>query len=140
MIHRRVAAQAGVSPGSTTHHSLPGWDLLRETFRFYLQTASRLLAGDRPGDPGLDPGPSGTVRTFATEIIRREVEHPGEQLIGAEHEMLLYASTDSQLASEVRGWDAPWVGHIACDLEASGWPRPVETARLLMNLIGGYEL
>jgi hypothetical protein len=54
--------------------------------------------------------------------------------------MLLYASTDGQLASHVRDWDTRWVGHMAGDLEAAGWARPVETARTVINLIRGYEL
>ena len=86
------------------------------------------------------PDPLERVRRFASEIIRREFEHPGEQSVRAEHEMLLYVSTDSQLASHVRDWDTRWVGHMAGDLEAAGRARPVQTARTVINLIRGYEL
>lgn len=138
--HRRVADLAGVSPGSTTHHFSSREDLLRETFRFYLQTASRFLGAIDEEIRASISDPLERVRRFAIEIIRREFSGPGERLIRAEHEMLLYATTDSQLASQVRGWDSRWVGHLATDLEAAGWPRPVETARTLLNLIRGYEL
>ncbi len=138
--HRRVAERAGVSPGSTTHHFSSREDLLREAFRFYLQTASRFLTAIEEEMRTSITDPLERVRRFAGEIIRREFEHPGEQLIRAEHEMLLYATTDSQLATQVRVWDTRWVGHIAGDLEAAGWPQPVRTARTLMNLIRGYEL
>jgi AcrR family transcriptional regulator len=138
--HRRVAEQAGVSPGSTTHHFSSREDLLREAFRFYLQTASRFMSALDEEIRASIPDPLERVRRFASEIIRREFEHPGEQSIRAEHEMLLYASTDSQLASHVRDWDTRWVGHMAGDLEAAGWARPVETARTVINLIRGYEL
>ena len=138
--HRRVAEQAGVSPGSTTHHFSSREDLLREAFRFYLQMASRFMSALDEEIRASIPDPLERVRRFASEIIRREFENPGEQSIRAEHEMLLYASTDSQLASHVRDWDTRWVGHMAGDLEAAGWARPVETARTVINLIRGYEL
>jgi AcrR family transcriptional regulator len=138
--HRGVAEQAGVSPGSTTHHFSSRKDLLREAFRFYLQYADRFLMEIDEEIRASVLDPLERARRFATEIIRREFIHPGEQFIRAEHEMLLFASTDSQLASHVRAWDTRWVGHMAEDLEAAGWPRPVETARMLLNLIRGYEL
>jgi AcrR family transcriptional regulator len=138
--HRRVAEQAGVSPGSTTHHFSSREDLLREAFRFYLQTASRFMSALDEEIRASTPDPLERVRRLASEIIRREFEHSGEQSIRAEHEMLLYASTDGQLASHVRDWDTRWVGHMAGDLEAAGWARPVETARTVINLIRGYEL
>lgn len=84
--------------------------------------------------------PEERVRRFATEIIRREFIEPGARFIRAEHEMLLFASADSQLASFVRAWEARWVASIAGDLETAGWPQPIEAARTLMNLIRGYEL
>lgn len=138
--HRCVAEQAGVSPGSTTHHFSSRDDLLREAFRFYLQEADRFLMAIDEEIRDSVSDPAERARRFATEIIRREFVHPGERLIRAEHEMLLYATTDSQLASHVRAWDTRWAAHFAGDLEAAGWPRPVETARTLLNLIRGYEL
>lgn len=138
--HRRVAEQAGVSPGSTTHHFSSREDLLREAFRFYLQMASRFMSALDEEIRTSIPDPLERVRRFASEIIRREFEHPGGQNIRAEHEILLYASTDNELATLVRGWDARWVGHLAGDLETAGWSRPVETARTVINLIRGYEL
>jgi AcrR family transcriptional regulator len=139
--HRRVAEQAGVSPGSTTHHFSSREDLLREAFRFYLQMASRFMSALAEEIRASITDPLERVRRFASEIIRLEFDHPGgEHSIRAEHEMLLYASTDSQLASHVRDWDTRWVGHMAGDLEAAGRTRPVETARTVINLIRGYEL
>jgi hypothetical protein len=85
------------------------------------------------------PDPLERVRRFAAEIIHREFESGGQN-IRAEHEMLLYASTDNDLAAQVRDWNARWVGHIAGDLEAAGWSRPVETARTIINLIQGFEI
>jgi AcrR family transcriptional regulator len=138
--HRRVADQAGVSPGSTTHHFSSREELIGEAFRFYLRQADRFLMTINEEVRASVSDPLERVRQFATEVIRREFVHPGERLIRAEHEMLLYASTDSELASRVRAWDTRWVGQVAGDLEAAGWPRPIETSRTLFNLIRGYEL
>jgi AcrR family transcriptional regulator len=137
--HRRVAEVAGVSPGSTTHHFSSREDLIGETFRFYLQMASRFMAAVDDEIRPSTSDPLERVRRFATEIIHREFE-PGGQNIRAEHEMLLYASSDDDLAAQVRGWDARWVGHIAGDLEAAGWSRPVDAARTIINLIRGFEI
>jgi TetR/AcrR family transcriptional regulator, regulator of biofilm formation and stress response len=137
--HRRVASQAGVSPGSTTHHFTDRVELLREAFRFYLRLADRFLVEIAEEVRGT-PDPFERVRHFVTEIVRREFEHPGEGLIRAEHEMLLFASTDAELAPQVRAWDARWAGFLSADLQAAGRKRPRETARALLNLIRGYEL
>lgn len=137
--HRRVAEMAGVSPGSTTHHFSSRDDLIRETFRFYLQMASRFMSALAEEIRPSTSDPLERVRRFATEIIHREFESGGQN-IRAEHEMLLYASNDADLASQVRGWNARWVGHIAGDLEAAGWTRPVDTARTIINLIQGFEI
>lgn len=138
--HRRVAEEAGVSPGSTTHHFSSREHLLTESFRFYLRLADRfqMMIADEIQASISDP--LDRVRQFVLETIRREFVGPGERLIRAEHEMLLYASTAPDLAAHVRSWDTRWAGHMAGDLEAAGWPRPVETARTLLNLIRGYEL
>jgi AcrR family transcriptional regulator len=138
--HRRVAERAGVSPGSTTHHFASREELLRETFRFYLEHGNRLLSTIEAENQASVADPLERVRRFATEIIRREFIEPGARFIRAEHEMLLFASTDDELRSYVRAWEARWVASIAGDLEAAGWPQPVEAARTLINLIRGYEL
>lgn len=137
--HRRVAEVAGVSQGSTTHHFSSREDLIRETFRFYLQMASRFMSAlDEEIRPSTSD-PLERVHRFATEIIRREFESGGQN-IRAEHEMILYASNDPDLAGQVRGWNARWVGHMAGDLEAAGWNMPVDTARTIINLIQGFEI
>jgi AcrR family transcriptional regulator len=138
--HRRVAERAGVSPGSTTHHFASREELLRAAFRFYLEHADRLLTTIDAENRASVSDPLERVRRFATETIRREFIEPGARFIRAEHEMLLFASTDDELASFVRAWESRWVASIAGDFEAAGWPRPVEAARTLMNLIRGYEL
>lgn len=138
--HRRVAELAGVSPGSTTHHFSSRDELLREAFRSYLEHAERFVMAIDEELRASVSDPAERVRRFAIEIVRREFVEPGERFIRAEHELLLYAAGDAQVATHVRAWDARMVGHMAGDLEAAGWPRPVDTARTLINLIRGYEL
>lgn len=137
--HRAVAEIAGVSPGSTTHHFASREDLIRETFRFYLQMASRFMSALDEEIRTSISDPLERVLRFHTEAIRRTFE-TGGQNIRAEHHLLLYASTDSELATLVHGFDARWVGHIAGDLEAAGWTTPVETARTIINLVRGFEI
>ncbi|MEW5991362.1 MAG: TetR family transcriptional regulator [Chloroflexota bacterium] len=138
--HRRVAERAGVSPGSTTHHFSSREELLREAFRFYLAHGDRLLRTIDAENRASVSDPLERVRRFATEIIHREFVEPGSRFVRAEHEMLLFASTDDELASHVRAWEVRWVASMASDFEAAGWPQPVEAARTVLNLIRGYEL
>jgi TetR/AcrR family transcriptional regulator, regulator of biofilm formation and stress response len=136
--HRRVAARAGVSPGSTTHHFASREDLLRSALRSYLVRADRLLVrvANEVRDTTADP--LERVRTWATQVIHREFTD--ERFVRAEHELLLFASADHELAPDVRAWDARWVTTIAGDLEAAGWPRAIETARTIVNFMRGYEI
>jgi TetR/AcrR family transcriptional regulator, regulator of biofilm formation and stress response len=136
--HRRVAERAGVSPGSTTHHFASREDLLRSAFRFYLEQADRLLGELDRELRGSVADPVERVVAFLGGVVRREFGD--ERLVRAEYEMLLFASTDQELASHVRAWEARWVAYIAGDLEAAGTPRAVETARTVLNLVRGYEL
>jgi AcrR family transcriptional regulator len=138
--HRRVAERAGVSPGATTHHFSSRDALIGEAFRLYLRHADEFLDQVDAEVRARVSDPVERVRTFVTEIIRREFVQPGTLLIRAEHEMLVYATTHRELAAHVRAWDARVVGHLASDLEGGGWARPVETARTLLNLVRGYEL
>ena len=140
LTHRRVAEAAGVSPGSITHHFASREELVREAFRFHAEHAFAFLASIEEELRVSVADPLERVRQFATEIVRREFVHPGEHIIRAEHEMLVFASTDAELASVVRGWDARLIGAFAPDLEAAGWSRPVEVARTLINLIRGFEI
>lgn len=136
--HRRVAETAGVSPGSTTHHFSSREDLIRASFRFYLEIADRLLARLDEELRATISDPVQRVTEVLCEIVRHEFSD--ERLVRAEYEMILFASIDEELASFLRGWEARWVGYFASDLEAAGAVRAAETARILINLTRGYEL
>jgi AcrR family transcriptional regulator len=134
--HRAVAARAGVSPGSTTHHFSSRDDLVRESFRYYLregEVAIRELLADAPA--GIDPIP--LVQQRLAAMVAREFTHG---LVRAEYELLLHAVADAELAAEVRAWEARMVAVFAESLEAAGVARPMRSARTLLNLVRGYEL
>ena len=134
--HRAVAARAGVSPGSTTHHFATREELVREAFRHYLQvgeTRIRALLGQYShGEDPLD-----RVAAILTTVVGRDFTGG---LVRAEYELLLHACTDPELASEVRAWEDRLVGGLAQALERGDVARPMRTARILVNLARGYEL
>jgi TetR/AcrR family transcriptional regulator, regulator of biofilm formation and stress response len=135
--HRRVAAEAGVSPGSTTHHFASREDLLREAFRYYLREGDGLLGALVTATKAL-ADPIDRIREFLGGLL--EYELSASSLLRAEYELLLFASTDPPLAADVRVWESRWVAHMAAELEAGGTPRPIEGARTLLNLVRGFEL
>jgi TetR/AcrR family transcriptional regulator, regulator of biofilm formation and stress response len=136
--HRRVAEVADVSPGSTTHHFSSRQDLIRGAFRFYLEQAGRALQAIDDEVRASVHDPWDRVTEFLSEVVRREFTN--ERLVRAEYEMVLYASTDEELAAHLRGWEARVIAGLAGDLEAAGAPFAVETARALVDLLRGYEL
>jgi len=137
--HRRVAQLAGVSPGSTTHHFAGRDELLREAFRFYMAGAHDLFARiARVDGAGAGDAPIEVVRRVLAEVVEREFADAS--LVRAEYELLVFASKDAELASDVRAWEAGMVGALAATLERAGAARPVESARTLLNFVRGFEL
>ena len=133
-----MAKLAGVSPGTTTHHFSGRADLLRESFIGYLASADILfdnLVSAAEQEEDLDVG---GVRRVLVSIIKREFADTS--LMRAEHELLLHASTDEELAKVVIAWQARAIGAIAALLERAGVQRPTESARTLINFIRGFEL
>lgn len=136
--HRKVAKLAGVSLGSTTHHFSSREDLIRAAFRSYLEIADRLVPSINEELQSTVPDPALRVREYICELVRREFGN--ERLVRAEYEMILFASTDEELGSFLRAWERHVIAYIAADLEAAGRPNPFEIARILVNLVRGYEL
>jgi TetR/AcrR family transcriptional regulator, regulator of biofilm formation and stress response len=135
--HRRVAAEAGVSPGSTTHHFASREDLLREAFRFYLREADGVLAAIDAAVQSIDD-PIERVEQFLCAMLEQELAEAS--LLRAEYELILFACTDTVLAADVRVWESRWVAYLAAALEAGEAPRPIEGSRTLINLVRGFEL
>ena len=136
--HRRVAKLAGVSPGTTTHHFSGRAALLRESFIGYLGWGDKLfdnLVSAAEQEEDIDVG---GVRRVLVAMIKREFADAS--LMRAEHELLLHASNDEELAKVVIAWQARAIGGIAALLERAGVQRPTESARTLLNFIRGFEL
>ncbi len=135
--HRAVAARAGVSPGSTTHHFSSRLDLLREAFRYYLDQAEPLMR--RYAAPRQDDGATVAERIerLLATVVDREFRHG---FVRAEYELFLFACTDPDLALDVRAWETRVVAAVAEQLEASGVDRPITAARAVLNMLRGYEL
>jgi AcrR family transcriptional regulator len=135
--HRRVAAEAGVSPGSATHHFSSRDELIRAAFRFYLDQGGLLLGALSEATRSL-PDPFERIGRILGGLLEQELAEVS--LLRAEYELLLYASSDPELAADVRTWETRWVAFIADAFEEGGTPRPIEAARTVINLVRGFEL
>lgn len=136
--HRRVAENAGVSPGSTTHHFSGRDELLREAFRHYLQGADEALASLAAAAEAHEGGDIEDARRALVSLVKREFADPA--LVRAEYELLLFAVKDRELAVMASAFDARVVGALAAVLERAGSHRPTEAARTLANFVRGFEL
>ena len=133
--HRRVAAAAGVPLGSTTYYFASRDDLIRQSFRLYLDESTKVL-----GDLAREY-PEITVENlvaYLVELARREFERPG--LVLAEYELILAAARDASLARDLKSWERGRIAELAEWLEQIGASRPVESARSVLQLMRGYEL
>lgn len=133
--HRRVAAEAGVSHGTTTYHFASRDEIVVEAFRHYIGTLSALFS-----ESGVDLGHPTPERIvdFLVELVRREFADP--ELVLAEYELILFAARNEALAREVRAWERGLDAQLAAALEACGAPRPVEAARLIRSVHRAFEL
>ncbi len=133
--HRRVAAEAGVSHGTTTYHFASRDEIVLEAFRYYIGTISTLMAS--AGAELREPTPEAIV-DFLVELVRREFTDP--ELLLAEYELILFAARNEALAREYRAWQRGLDAQLAAALEACGAPRPVEAARLISSVHRAFEL
>jgi DNA-binding transcriptional regulator YbjK len=136
--HRAVAARAGVSPGSTTHHFAGRAELLREAFRHHLRRADALIAELDHHTRRSADDTTERLLGLAEALVRSEFQHP--EMVRAEYHLYLFAATDPILAADVRVWESHLVATLAAPLEAAGARRPLEAARTLVNLVRGFEL
>ncbi|HTO56220.1 MAG TPA: TetR family transcriptional regulator [Pseudomonadales bacterium] len=133
--HRRVAAAAGVPLGSTTYYFESREQLLRESFRRYLEQIRALQ--NRVARTIPKTTVAGLV-DYLVEMTQREFED--EQMVLAEYELTLFAARDPEIAEALHDWDASMLGHLARAFETMDAARPFDCARTVLNMMRGHEL
>ncbi|HET6473665.1 MAG TPA: TetR family transcriptional regulator [Pseudomonadales bacterium] len=133
--HRRVAAAAGVPLGSTTYYFESREQLLRESFRRYLEQTRALQ--NRVARTIPKTTVAGLV-DYLVEMTQREFED--EQMLLAEYELTLFAARDAEIADALHDWDAFMLGHLARAFESMSATRPFDCARTVLNMVRGHEL
>ena len=133
--HRRVAAIAGVSPGTTTHHFSSRAELLHESCMAYLQQLDDAIS-QHIFDPKIPPMQA--VHNALLNLIKNEFNKI--PMLRAEYELLLAASTNDKLAEAVKAWEVRATKLIEDALEQAKVKSPDEAALILINFIRGFEL
>ncbi len=133
--HRRVAAEAGVSVGSTTRHFTSRDEMIREAFGAYMDRARADALAFHEVDAVHTSGDD-LARTIAAWSARIG----GDQLEVAEYELLVLASRDPSLAGQIRSWHAVLDGVLAARLEALDVAEPLAGARAVRAVLRGSEL
>jgi len=137
LTHRSVAEAAGVPLGSTTYYFASRDELVREAFRRYVVRALELLGGVSRELPPADE--AGLVELLV-EIARRETSGGWRWTIVVEHELILRAARDPELAADFHGYERALASGLAEALEALGAPQPFDSARTLIALVRGFEV
>ena len=137
LTHRSVADEAGVALGSTTYYFASRDDLVREAFRRYVVRALALLA-EIAGDAR--PRDAGGLVDLLVEIARRETSVDWRWTVVVEHELMLRAARDAELAADFHRYERALASGLAEALETLGAPQPFDSARTLIALVRGFEL
>src|SRR5262245_16062595 len=137
LTHRSVAEQAGVPLGSTTYYFASRDELVREAFRRYVVRALALLGGLSREARLRD---SAGLVELLVEIARRETSGDWRWTVIVEHELMLRAARDRELAADFHGYERALASGLAEALEALGAPQPFDSARTLIALVRGFEL
>ena len=136
--HRRVAEVAGVSPGSATYHFSSRQDLIRAALAYWMDLADQVIDRLDAEMRTSAVTPRERVREVLCGVVGEAFAY--ERFVRAEYEMILFASTDEELAADLRRRESRWVGTLAADLEEAGAVRSVEIARILVNTTRGFDL
>ena len=137
LTHRSVADHAGVALGSTTYYFASRDDLVREAFRRYVVRALALL-GEIAGEA--QPRNAAELVDLLVEIARRETSVDWRGTVVVEHELMLRAARDPELAADFHRYERALASGLAEALESLGAPQPFDAARTLIALVRGFEL
>lgn len=136
--HRRVAEVAGVSPGSATYHFSSREDLIRSALAHYMDLGDTIIDRLDAELRSTTADPKERVTEVLCGVVDQAFAHEG--FVRAEYELILFASSDEELAADIRRREARWAGYLAADLEEAGVSSAVEIARILINLTRGFDL
>src|SRR5215471_2054704 len=114
LTHRSVAEAAGVPLGSTTYYFASRDELVREAFRRYVV---RVLDELRAMLRAAHPRDAAGLAELLVEIARRETSGDWRWSLIVEHELMLRAVRDPELAAEFHGYERALASGLAEALE-----------------------
>lgn len=148
--HRRVAALAGVSLGSTTYHFASRDDLIEAAFMHYLELSEEFLAqiSSAAASAATNESPDASVGrrsivNLVVNLITNEFDLPypaPSGLVLAEYEFILFAARRPHVAEHLRHWEYSQRQQLESLLKASGSSHPANDSRNLLALIRGLEI
>ena len=127
-----------MSPGSATYHFTSRLDLIRSALAYWMDLADQVIARLNIEMRASTADPKARVREVLCGVVSEAFEY--ERFVRAEYEMILLAATDEKLAADLRLREERWVRILATDLEEAGAIRPLETAKILINMTRGFDL
>ena len=137
LTHRSVAEQAGVPLGSTTYYFASRDELVREAFRRYVvRVLGELTAMARRARPR----DAAALVEMLVEVARHDLSGDWRWSLVVEHELMLRAARDPELAEEFHGYERALASGLAEALESLGAPQPFDSARTLIAVVRGFEL
>jgi DNA-binding transcriptional regulator YbjK len=133
--HRRVAAEAGVALGSTTYYFRSRHEMLLEAFRQYIANINAMITSLA------EEFPQGGLASFLDLLMAfTQRQFQNSALLLAEYELNLFATRNPELAKEYSAWQRTLVSLVAERLEELGAERPIDTGRMFVAAVRGFEL
>jgi DNA-binding transcriptional regulator YbjK len=136
--HRAVAAEAGTSVRATTYYFESREELLRESLRFYAETAgSRIVRLARPLGPGDDL--TRVAAGLLTDIVLSDLTEDREGLI-SEYELVLHVGRQPDLEDCYAAWQGRLEAVLLAYAALAGSSSPALDAQLVLAVVRGIEL
>jgi DNA-binding transcriptional regulator YbjK len=136
--HRAVAAEAGTSVRATTYYFESREELLRESLRFYTETAgSRIVRLARPLGPGDDL--TRVAAGLLTDIVLSDLTEDREGLI-SEYELVLHVGRQPDLEDCYAAWQGRLEAVLLAYAALAGSSSPALDAQLVLAVVRGIEL
>lgn len=134
---RSVAAEAKVPLGSLTYYFESREELITLALRHYMREIEQRvekLAHDRLGHLDDD---ALTIDTILDVLVETDV---AQDMCVVEYEMIVYAARKEELMREVRTYRLGFESQLAGALEKVGVPKPILGARLMLNVVDGFDV